>query len=120
MKHGSLRAYNSGCRCDACRGRNAEYRRQRRANPDISAGQRPGPVELAVIQEIGLAAEERPAVAAAAVALGRLLDNPRAIGQHPSAARVLSSLLNQLHKVGAPRRRSHLAMVKQMTDRNGA
>jgi hypothetical protein len=76
-------------------------------------------VELAVREEIELAAESRPGLAATAVALAQLLDNPAARNQHAAAAKVLTNLLDALAKVGAPRRRSHLALVREMTTTKG-
>jgi hypothetical protein len=51
----------------------------------------PGPVELAVAEEIdGLASEARPGLAQAALALARVMDNQRAINQHPGRRRCWS------------------------------
>jgi hypothetical protein len=119
-RHGTLTAYNSGCRCGDCVDRNASYRQQRRAEQGIIAAQEPGPVELGVLKEIGLAVEQRPGLAASAVALARLLDNPRTASQHPAAAKTLASLLDTLGKAGGTRRRSHLAVVREMTEKGGA
>jgi hypothetical protein len=123
LRHGTLSRYNSGCRCGDCVYRNSSYRQQRRAGlsaSDITAGQEPGRVELGVREEIALAVESRPGLAAMAVALAQLLDNPRATNQYPAAAKVLTELLDELGKVGAPRRRSHLALVREMTENGGA
>jgi hypothetical protein len=123
VKHGTLHRYNTGCRCLECVDRMSEYRQERRDKPaeqDIPAGQGPGPVELAVREEIAPAVESRPGLAATALALAQLLDNPRARNQHPAAAKVLTQLLDELAKVGAPRRRSHLAVVREMTTKGGA
>lgn len=81
----------------------------------------PGDVELAVALELaGLsAAVDQPALAAAAVAMGRLLDS-RAQSAKPSAARVLAPLLDDLHKASARDRRGGLSVVKAMTDPGGA
>ena len=57
----------------------------------------PGPVEAAVQKEIsGLAAEVRPGLAQAAIAMARILDNPQATNQQPAAAKVLAALLDRL------------------------
>ena len=32
MKHGSVGAYNKGCRCEACKSAQSEYRKERRAD----------------------------------------------------------------------------------------
>lgn len=53
---------------------------------------RPGPVESGVTAEIGgLAAEARPGLAQAALALARIMDNPKAVNQQPAAAKVLAA-----------------------------
>jgi hypothetical protein len=76
----------------------------------------PGPVEQAVNDEIGgLAAEARPGLAQAALAMARLLDNPKAVNQQPAAAKVLTGLLDKLHSVSAGGRRGRLSLVKSMT-----
>ena len=79
----------------------------------------PGPVELSVQAEIG-SAEARPGLAQLALAMARLLDNPRAVNQQLSAAKVLTSLLDKLHQAGATARRGHLAVVRSMTKNGGA
>ena len=101
----------------------SEYRQERRdklSGDDIPAGQGPGPVEAGVLAEIALAAEARPGLAAVAVCLAQLLDNPQGRNQYAAAAKVLTGLLGELGKVGAPRRRSQLALVKSMTKEGGA
>ena len=118
LNHGTLTRYNNGCRCSACVDRNSSYRQQRRANisrGDIPAGRGPGSVELGVLEEIELAAESRPGLAEIALVLARLLDNPAARNMHPAAAKTLVNVLDVLVRVGAPRRRSHLALVREMT-----
>jgi len=32
MKHGRIKSYNNGCRCEACKSAQSEYRKQRRAD----------------------------------------------------------------------------------------
>ena len=123
LKHGTLHRYNQGCRCLDCVDRNTSYRQERRdklSGQDITAGQGPGQVELGVREEIAGAVEARPGLAAMAVCLAQLLDNPRARNQHAATAKVLTHLLDELVKVGAPRRRSHLALVREMTKKDGA
>lgn len=57
----------------------------------------PGPVESTVEDEIGgLAADARPGLAQAALAMARILDNPKAVNQQPAAAKVLAALLDKL------------------------
>ena len=123
LKHGTLHRYNQGCRCLDCVDRMSEYRQQKRdklSEHDIPAGRGPGPVELAVCEEIAGAVQARPGVAAVAVCLAQLLDNPQGRNQYAAAAKVLTGLLGELGKVGAPRRRSQLALVKSMTKEGGA
>lgn len=80
----------------------------------------PGPVELRVAAEIdGLASEARPGLAQAALCLARLMDNPRAVNQQPAAAKVLASLLEKLRSVSASGRRGSLAVVRDMTKKDG-
>jgi hypothetical protein len=77
-------------------------------------------VESAVADEIAAAVEVRPGLAAIAFNLAQLLDNPRAASRHAAAAKVLVGVLADLGKVGAPRRRSGLSVVRQMTEKGGA
>jgi hypothetical protein len=80
----------------------------------------PGPVEAAVETEIrGFAqTEARPGLAATALALARIMDNPRAVGQQPAAARQLAAILGTLSK--PTQRRGKLAVVKSMTNQAGS
>jgi hypothetical protein len=133
-KHGTRSRYLTGCRCDECKYAQRLYQRryrERKANgltgspavvvaelPQAEAYQTgtPGPVESAVKDEIGgLAAEARPGLAQAALAIARLLDNPKAVNQQPAAAKVLAALLETLHSTSARGRRGNLAVVKSMT-----
>jgi hypothetical protein len=130
-RHGTRRGYNEGCRCDDCKDAQRLYQqryRERRANralaqlpPEPESGARPGPVELGVQQEIdGLAAESRPGLAQVALALARVMDNPRAINQRPAAAKVLSALLEKLRSASARGRCGNLALVRTMTEKGDA
>jgi hypothetical protein len=135
IKHGRER-YRRGCRCDECKSAQAAYQRvfrERQRNglagvpngkPDLDGTvgfPTVGPVELAVQAELaGLAsAGSRPALAAIAAAMARLLDSPAA-GPKPAAAKVLVSALEALHKASAQGRRGNLALVKEMTTKDGA
>jgi len=82
----------------------------------------PGDAESAVQLELaGLsAAAEQPAVAAAAVAMARLLDHPRVSSPKPSAARQLTRILDELRKASARDRRGGLRAVREMTGPNNA
>jgi hypothetical protein len=135
-RHGTRRGYNGGCRCDDCRDAQRRYQqsyRERRVNRDVAQLQQPnhqvgestppdvGPVESGVTVEIdGLAAQARPGLAQAALALARVLDNPRAVNQHAAAAKVLSVLLDKLRAASARGRRGGLAVVRTMTEKGGA
>ena len=56
------------------------------------------------------------ALAAAAVAMGRILDSEGCVTTQPSAAKQLASLMAVLHRQAAPRP-GRLALVQQMSDR---
>jgi uncharacterized protein (DUF1786 family) len=66
------------------------------------------------IQLIGVAT----GLAQAALALARVLDNSRAINQHPAAAKTLATLLDRLRAVSASC--GGLELVRTMTDKGGA
>lgn len=68
----------------------------------------------------GLASEARPGLAQAALAVARILDNPKAINQQPAAAKVLISLLEKLRSASAQGRRGKLAAVRSITKNGGA
>jgi hypothetical protein len=80
----------------------------------------PGPVELGVEAEIQGVADGRPGLAAVALAMARLLDDPKAKNQAPAAAKVLVSVLDKLHSASARGRRGHLSSVRTMTQKGGA
>lgn len=81
-----------------------------------SASDGPGRVEAGVLSEIeGLdQASERPGLKETALALARIMDNPKAVNQQAAAAAKLTDLLDKLRK-GADSRRSRLASVRAMT-----
>jgi hypothetical protein len=134
--HGTRVRYLDGCRCDECKAAQRAYQRryrERRANgetrphsaavvvaelPQAEAYQTdtPGPVEATAQQEIGSLAQvqTRPGLVAIALAMARILDNPRARSAQPAAAKVLVAVLDALHK-GSTQRRCNLALVKSMT-----
>ena len=96
-KHGTRRRYVEGCRCEGCTEANRLYFRRRRAGdtapppaavvslPAAGASE-PGPVEAAVEAEMAGLTDARPGLAQTALALARILDNPKAINQQPAAA----------------------------------
>src|SRR4029077_11387238 len=75
----------------------------------------PGPVEAGVEAEIAGLTEARPGLAEAALALARVLDDPRATNQKAAAAKVLVTLLDKLRSASAHGRRDGLALVRTMT-----
>lgn len=128
-EHGTRSAYKAGCPCDECKAANAEYMRERRAAQKLPAGtvtQLPGTVqavtpnagatERAVLEELAslTSAETRKGAAQAALAMARILDNPKAIAQQPQAAARLTTILEDLRK-GSARRKGRLASVQAMT-----
>jgi hypothetical protein len=125
IRHGTRYRYTQGCRCDDCKNANTLYlrrRRERQLTGEVTqsesreANASPGPVESGVAAEIdGLAAQARPGLAQAALALARVLDNPRAISSHASSAKVLATLLDKLRAVSARGRRGRLAVVRSMS-----
>jgi hypothetical protein len=134
-KHGRER-YRRGCRCDECKAAQAAYQRvfrERQRNglvgvandaPDLDGTVRNltvGPVEAAVREEIdGLAsAALRPSLAAIAACMARLLDSPASTPK-PAAAKVLISVLETLHRGSVQGRRGSLALVRTMTEKDGA
>lgn len=137
MEHGKRRTYAAGCRCVKCARANREYGieyRRRRAErsgfasvsslpasepEDVEPGGE-GSVLAGVAREIeGLElAELRPGLAATALSLARVLDDPRATNQKPAASKALMEVLSALHK-GSDVRRSRLASVRSMTSKTG-
>jgi hypothetical protein len=120
--HRTPSRYSQGCRCADCteahRLRAIDYRaRKEESEPEPTS---PGQVEKAVQAEIGGLAVSRPSLAAIAIAMARILDNPRAKSTHPPAAKVLVSVMDTLHKGSAQGRRNSLALVKSMTEKGGA
>jgi hypothetical protein len=59
-------------------------------------------------------------VAAVALAMARLLDDPKAKNQAPAAAKVLVSVLDKLCATSARQRRGGLSVVREMTKKDGA
>jgi hypothetical protein len=80
----------------------------------------PGPVEAATQEEVSGMSTTRPAMVAIALAMARLLDNPRVASAQPLAAKVLVNILETLHKASAQQRRGNLALVRTMTKKDGA
>jgi hypothetical protein len=69
--------------------------------------------------EIAGLAEARPGLAEAALALARIMDNPKATNQKAAASKVLVTLLDKLRSASAQGRRGSLAVVRTMTTPKG-
>jgi hypothetical protein len=129
-KHGTRHRYIDGCRCDECKAANAAYQQEYRQRPVVVVPlstavtpplSGPGPVESGVAEEIdSLASEARPGLAQVALALARVMDDPKAINQKPAAAKVLATLLDRLRTASAQGRRGGLRAVRSMTEKGGA
>lgn len=136
---GSESSYAGGCRCDLCKRAASDARRLRRqrareavgalpcsdiprtplvsiTSPDtnVSPAERASCVD-AVQQEIDSLISPRPGLAAVAVALAEILDNPKATSSKPAAANQLMRVLELLRKSSDGARRGRLAVVKSMT-----
>lgn len=120
--------YVAGCRCEVCKTAQREYDRERRrtkaakssgsapAKPAVAKGgaqPRTTPAEATQIPykesvtaavkaelETYVGAETRPALAAMALTLARVLDTPSALPQHAAAVGKLESLLTTIAKYG--------------------
>ena len=75
----------------------------------------PGPVEVGVEAEIAGLTQARPGLAAAALAMAKIMDNPAVVSSQPAAAKVLAALLDKLHSSLAQNRRGRLAVVRTLT-----
>jgi hypothetical protein len=126
-RHGTRRRYNEGCHCEDCTGANTAYQQRYRQRhtavvplsvPVTSPSS--GPVEVGVEAEIAGLAESRPGLAQIALALARIMDNPKAVNQQPAAAKVLAVMLDKLRSASAYGRRRGLALVRTMTEKGGA
>ena len=119
--HGTPSRYSQGCRCADCteahRLRAIDYRTRKEESEPLPTS--PGQVEKAVQAELGGMAISRPALAAIALAMAKILDNPRAKSTQPPAAKVLVNVLETLHKDATQTRRGRLAVVKDMTAEKG-
>jgi hypothetical protein len=132
---GSYAGYKRGCREQCCKDAYAAYMKAYRhrkrglavagslSAPGGAEQQRapataPGAAELAVLRQVdGLStAASNPAIVEAALAMARILDDPRQVTTQPSAAAKLESLIGVLMR-GAERRQGRLALVQSMSQR---
>ena len=118
-------AYRRGCRCEVCCEANRVYAREHkrrkkseiRAVPEVKHNVSPrGRVVEAVARDLAScnAFDERPGLAATAMAMAELLDNPSATPQWPAAAARLTAILMEVVPA-VPVRASGLAAVREMT-----
>jgi hypothetical protein len=87
-------------------------------NPSTSgnADLAPANVEAAVLGEVqALGSTVRPGLVAAAIAMARILDNPKAVSSQPPAARILTTLLEKLRSSSARAHHGRLAVVRTMS-----
>lgn len=141
-RHGR-RGYALGCRCDQCKCEESSYQRELRqrkaglASPGLaviqggnskpltsgnaqqtpanpSFGSANSRVEATQAEIDALGGEVRPGLAAAAISLAEVLDDPRALSTRPAAAAKLADLLEQMRKSSSGRK-SKLAAVRSMT-----
>lgn len=116
------------CRCQVCVAANRAYKRRNDQLRVISSGgdapDRTGPraetnpdrlVETKVQAELdllGKAAEDKPGLAAGALAMGRLLDDPLSGPQHPAAFGQLRAALKEIRGTPAGARTSKLTAMR--------
>ncbi len=120
--HGSATSYQNGCRCGDCRKANREriraYRAARRGDPapvglPVDVGE--GTVVDAVRRDLAAlqVAAQRPADAAVALAMAKLLDDPSAGPQHPSAAGRLLDVMGRLRADAVPRFSGNVTRIRE-------
>lgn len=136
---GTRQAYQAGCRCERCKEAESSYKRglrQRKREavgsfvaapvsalslvsgdgtvPSTSGNVGVGAVEAAVQAEIDALGSDRGGLKATAVALAKILDNPKAVSTQPAAAAKLADMLETLRK-SADVKKSKLASIRSMT-----
>jgi hypothetical protein len=128
IPHGRNRYHRHGCRCDVCKEANKlhmrELRARKRTLTPLPAGAdgtptvAVGPVVAAVQADLASMGDLTgyQALAAAAVAMARILDSKGCVTTQPSAAKQLVSLLEVLHRRVAPKP-GRLRAVQDMIDR---
>jgi len=132
LQHGRTR-YTRGCRYAVCKSAERDYQRNRYRRQRGLPGDWPDPPRLNVIDAPAISshdgsvvaavraeldgsagAVERPGLAAVAIALAEILDDPRHVPTQPAAARQLATILDVLSR--RSHRRGKLAAVKSMTE----
>ena len=102
-----------------CKQAESDYQRARRCRQREQVcdpvQSEPGPVEVGVEAEIAGLTQARPGLAAAALAMAKIMDNPAVVSSQPAAAKVLAALLDKLHSSLAQNRRGRLAVVRTLT-----
>jgi hypothetical protein len=123
------RGYKQGCRCEKCKSSERAYQqdlRQRKQFGDLTAVadfSNSAPVSADDSVESGVRAEiadlnaPRPGLVATAIALAKVMDDPRATSSKPAAAAKLADMLETLRKAGDTKK-SKLASVRSMTSVN--
>lgn len=121
--HGRSR-YVQGCRCGICRTANREYQRDHRAGTTASvvvtlpgSGESVAEGVRAELAAIG-STEASPGLVAAAFAMARILDDPKAAPQQPAAAGKLLEILEQI-RARTPRVGGKLAAMRLAAQRGG-
>jgi hypothetical protein len=85
--------------------------------PSTSGDVVPSSVVAAVQQEIDSLVSPRPGLAAVALAMAAVLDDPKATSTKPPAAGQLMRVMELLRKSSDGVRRGRLAVVKSMTSK---
>ena len=118
--HGTATSYKNGCRCSECRKANRTRIRDYRASKRGESAPVDLPVEVgegtvAVRRDLAAlqVAIERPADAAVALAMARLLDDVTATPQHPSAASRLIDVMGRLRADAAPKFAGNVTRIRE-------
>lgn len=142
-RHGTRTRFNQGCTdgpegtaCEPCRKANNDYFKKRAqakkaeqlgiadvttlttaAEAPVDQPAKPGPVEQGVIDalaKVPAAVDARPDLAASALAMARIQDNPLFTAQATNAAARQLTIMGDLMKGSTKKRK--LAAVRQMTN----
>lgn len=135
LEHGRTR-YVRGCRCETYKSAERDYQRERyRRRRGLPVDPPKDPPELGVVGSAGESSYDGVAaavraeldatpgccraawLAAVALPMAAILDNPQHVASQPAAARQLVAVLDTLSK--RTYRRGKLAVVKSMTEASG-